>query len=149
MAEVGNNIQPTIEQLKELVGKYVNCDEESAKLNDKRAEIRGKVKDLGLDTKAFQDAIGRLKKDRTKKDGYDDTIKVMNQALGDMGEGDLFAWMDVREAAREKERADKKAAREAEAKKADEFKPATERKPKAASTKTAGQVMAEAHPVIQ
>jgi len=148
MAEtsIGHN---TVDQLKDAIAKYVNCDEESAKLNDKRAEIRSKVKDLGLDTKAFQDAISRLKKDRSKKDGYDESLATINGVIDGMGgaKDDLFSWMDARQLAKEKAREESKKAREAEAKKNDEFKPATERKPK--NEKTLGQTLAEAHPVVQ
>lgn len=125
-AQPGHNSKSTNEQLKTYVAQYVKCDERSMELNNERTDIRGKVEELGLDTKAFQDAVARAKKDRRKKEGYDESMKVMTEVLGNMNQDDLFAYLDKREEEKEK-------AREARAKekaKADEFKPAAERKPK-------------------
>lgn len=125
-AKIGHNLTSTKDQIKTFVGQYVKCDEKSQELNDERADIRAKVEELGLDTKAFQDAVSRAKKDRRKKEGYDESMAVIKDALGEMNHDDLFAYMDKREEEKEK-------AREAKAKekaKADEFKPAAERKPK-------------------
>lgn len=127
---MGHNTGPIKDQIKDYVSKYVSCDEKSAALNDERTEIRAKVEELGLDTKAFQDAVARCKKDRKKKEGYDESMKVIVDALGEMNMDDLFSWQDNREAKKAKEREDKAKKREEEKKKADEFKPAAERKPK-------------------
>lgn len=108
----GHNSASTVEQLKEHVARYVQCDQRSQELSDERTEIREKVADLGLDTKAFQDAVNRAKKDRRKKEGYDESMKVMTDVLGDMNQDDLFAYLDKRERAKEEERAAKAKERE-------------------------------------
>lgn len=115
-------------------------------LNQKRAEIRDRAKGLGLDTKAWQDEINRMKQSLKKKEGYDESRAVIQDALGDMIAEDLFAHVAKMEAAREAERDAKKKEREAEKEKNETFKPATERKPKIA--KSLGQTLAEAHPVV-
>jgi len=122
-AKIGHNSASTKDQIKDFVAKYVKCDERSQELNDDRAAIRTKVEELGLDTKAFQDAVSRAKKDRRKKEGYDESLKVIVEALGEMNQDDLFAYMDKREEEKEK-------AREAKKEKADKFKDAPDRKPK-------------------
>lgn len=129
-AKIGHNSTSTKDQIKTFVGQYVKCDEKSQELNDERAEIRAKVEELGLDTKAFQDAVSRAKKDRRKKEGYDESMAVIKDALGEMNHDDLFAYMDKREEEKEAARAAKAKEREKEKAKADEFKPAAERKPK-------------------
>ncbi len=151
LAKMGDNSSLIDEKIKEIVAKYVECDEQSALINDKRADLRAKAKDLLGDeaSRALQDEIARVKKDMKKKEGYDEARAEINRIIGAMDKDSLFAWQIKREKAKEKAAAERKKLREAEAQKNDEFKPATERKPKAASTKTVAQAMAEAHPVIQ
>lgn len=129
-AQPGHNSKSTTEQLKTYVAQYVKCDEKSMELNNERTEIRSKVEELGIDTKTFQDAVAGAKKDRRKKEGYDESMKVMTEVLGDMNQDDLFAYLDKREEEKEQARAAKAKEREKEKAKADEFKPAAERKPK-------------------
>lgn len=149
-AIIGDNSKVLKEQIQKMAVDYAKCDEESMKLNDRRAEIRQKVKDLGLDTKAWQDEIGRMKADMKKKEGYDESRAVIQDALGDMVAEDLFAHVARREAEKEAAREAKRKERESEKEKADTFKPATERKPKAA--KSVGEQQADAltsaHPVL-
>jgi len=128
--KIGHNSASTKDQIKAHIAEYVKCDEQSQVLNDKRTDIRGKVEELGLDTKAFQDAVSRAKKDRRKKEGYDESLKVIVEALGDMNQDDLFAYLDKREDEKEKAREAKAKEREKQKAKDDEFKPAAERKPK-------------------
>lgn len=146
MSNSGSNYD---DKIKELVAQYVKCDEESAVLNDKRAEIRAKVKDiLGEEaSRALQDEIARLKKDRKKKEGYDEARAEVNRIIGMMDADSLFAWQVRREAEKEAAKEAKRKEREKEKASAETFKPATERKPK--NEKTLGQVLSEAHPVVQ
>ena len=149
-AIIGDNSKVQKEQIQKMAVDYAKCDEESMKLNDRRAEIRQKAKDLGLDTKAWQDEIGRMKADMKKKEGYDESRAVIQDALGDMVAEDLFAHVARREAEKEAAREAKRKERESEKEKADTFKPATERKPK--SSKSIGEQQADAltsaHPVL-
>lgn len=116
------------DQIQDLAAKYAKCDEASQELNDERAEIREKIKDMGLDTKAWQYEINRAKQSLHKREGYDESASVIRDALGEMKMEDLFAHV----LRRDKEKADDREARKSERKaKADEFKPATERAPKA------------------
>lgn len=149
MGKIGDNSNALKEQIQKMAVEYAKCDEESMLLNQKRGEIRDKAKELGLDTKAWQDCIGRLKADMKKKEGYDESVAVINDALEDMVAEDLFAHVAKIERQKEEAREAKRKEREAEKVKNETFKPATERKPKDVSTKTAAQVMSEAHPVIQ
>ena len=146
---IGHNSQSVDEQMKEVIVKYILCDEKSAIINDERAALRKKADDLLGDqgAKALQDKVAELKRDMKKKEGYDEARESVNRILGEMDKDSLFAWQTRREKAKEEAKAEAKKLREAEAKKADEFKPATERKPK--NSKTAGQIMAKAHPIIQ
>ena len=147
--KIGSNIEGLNEKIREMASDYAKCDEESMMLNQKRADIRERAKGLGLDTKAFQDCINRLKADLKKKEGYDESVSIINAALANEMPESLFAHVARMQLEKEKAREEKRKEREAEKTKNDTFKPATERKPKAATTKTAAQAMAEAHPVIQ
>lgn len=138
-SKIGSNSQPTKDRIKDFVAAYVACDEKSAEINDERAGIRERVKDLGLDTKAFQDAVSRAKKDRSKKEGYDESMQIIVEALGEMDQDDLFSFIDERREEKERLREEKKA-------KADEFKPAAERAPKnGKSVKPDGVAQADAY----
>ncbi len=149
MGQVGSNIEGLNEKIREMAVEYAKCDEESMELNDRRAKIREKAKSLGLDTKAWQDCISRLKADINKKEGYDESVSIINAALANEMPESLFAHVLRKQREKEEDRELKRSEREAEKAKNDTFKPATERKPKSASTKTAAQVMSEAHPVVQ
>lgn len=136
-AKIGHN-SATDEQLKEHVANYIQCDQKSQELSDTRAEIREKVEELGIPSKAFQDAVSRAKKDRRKKEGYDEGLATMTRVLGDMDQDDLFSYMDKREEEKAKARADKKA-------KDDAFKKAEDRAPKEGKVvKSVGEQQAEA-----
>lgn len=128
------------EQLKELVMQYVGCDERSAELNDERNDIRKKVVNLYGDesSKAFQDEIARLKKDRRKKEGYDEARAEINRVIGTMDKDSLFAWQVARddakskakEAKRQEEEDARNAAKAEQKARNEEYKPAAEREPK-------------------
>lgn len=136
-AKIGHN-SATDEQLKEHVANYIQCDQKSQELSDTRAEIREKVEELGIPSKAFQDAVSRAKKDRRKKEGYDEGLATMTRVLGDMDQDDLFSYMDKREEEKAKARADKKA-------KDNAFKKAEDRAPKEGKVvKSVGEQQAEA-----
>jgi len=139
---IGHNIKATQEKIKDYVHQYVDCDARSQEINDERADIREKVSDLGLDTKAFQDAVSRAKKDRKKKEGYDESMAVIKEALGEMDMDDLFAYIDEREEAKAAAKEEKKAAKAKEKEKDDEYKAAPDRKPK--SGKSVGEQQAKA-----
>lgn len=114
----GHNSKHIEETLQEMAVQYAKCDEASMELNDKRKKIRDTVADLGIDTKAWQDEIGRMKRDVKKKDGYDEAVKVIRAAFKDMIAEDLFAHVAKKEKEKEeirnakiKEREDAKAAK--------------------------------------
>lgn len=142
MSEIGHNTDGLKQAIQQMAVDYAKCDEESMKLNAKRAEIRDRAKGLGLDTKAFQDEINRMKKDLSKKEGYDESRLIIQEALGDMVAEDLFAHVERMQREKEAAREAKRKEREDEKVKADSFKPATERKPK--NTKTIGEQQIEA-----
>lgn len=151
MGTIGDNSQGLKEQIQKMAADYAKCDEQSMLLNQKRGEIRDRAKALGLDTKAWQDCISRLKSDMSKKDGYDESVAVINDALEDMVAEDLFAHVAKMERQKEEAREAKRKEREAEKEKNETFKPATERKAKPA--KSTGQqqadILSAAHPVVQ
>lgn len=121
------------EKIQELMAQYAKCDEASQELNQERAEIREKVRDLGLDTKAWQYEIQRAKQSLKKREGYDESTDVIRDAFGEMKMEDLFAHV----LRRDKEKAEQRETRKTERKqKADEYKPATERAPKNAKVIT-------------
>jgi uncharacterized protein (UPF0335 family) len=150
MGNIGHNSHSTHEQLKGFVAQYVKCDEESAALNDKRNEIRGKAEDLGIPSKAFQDSVSRAKADRKKKEGYDEGMKTMREVLGDINQDDLFAYLDRREEEKQKARELRAKEREKEKAKEDSFKAAPDRKPKNSKStperqREAAQIVAKQH----
>lgn len=121
--QVGHNSGHVNEQIKELAARYAKADEESGKLNDERAKIREEIEGLGLDTKAWQDEIGRAKRDLKKKDGYDESVAVIRGALGQMNMEDLFAHVARKEREKEEARAAKAKEKEAKKKEPKETKP--------------------------
>lgn len=142
MSKIGHNVDKLKEQIQEMAVDYAKCDEESQKLNDKRAEIRERAAELGLDTKAWQNEINRAKQSLKKKDGYDESASIIREALGDMDMEDLFEHVLRKE--KEKEEAKKKKAEERKKEKAadDKFKAAPDRKP--GPVKSVGEQQAEA-----
>jgi hypothetical protein len=149
VAKIGDNSKSIDDQIKEIVAKYVECDEQSALINDKRAELRAKAKDILGDeaSRALQDEIARVKKDMKKKEGYDEARAEINRIIGAMDKDSLFAWQIKREKAKEEAMAERKKQRDAEKAQNETFKPATERKPK--EVKSLGKALSEAHPVLQ
>ncbi len=134
MNDIGHNSDGLEDKIQEAFVEYANCDEESAVLNKKRAEIRGKVEEWGIDRKAFHDQYIRAKRKRNEKEGYDESAQVCKEALNKMDQIDLFEFVDRMK----EERKAKKAAKAKAAKaKDDEFKPAHKRKPKPVSGKDA------------
>ena len=126
----------------EMAVEYAECDKESQALNDRRKEIRDKMEDKGLDKKAWQDAINRAKKDLKKRDGYDESLTTINNALGQLDMEELWSHVIEREEAKEAAREERKKAKAAEKANDDEYKPAPERKPKA--VKSIGEQQADA-----
>lgn len=120
---VGHNSGHVNETIKELAGRYAKADEASAELNDERAKIREEIAALGLDTKAWQDEIGRAKRDLKKKDGYDESVSVIRGALGELNIEDLFAHVARKEREKEETRNAKAKEREEKQKAKDEAKP--------------------------
>lgn len=137
----GHNSGHVADKIKELAVRYAKADEQSMTLNDERAKIREEIADLGLDTKAWQDEIGRAKRDLKKKDGYDESVSSIRAALGDMNMEDLFAHVARKEREKEETRAAKAKEREkekADAKAAEKAaKPAKEPKAKKVTGKDA------------
>lgn len=127
MTKIGHNSEKTTDRIQALAVRYAKADEQSMALNDERAEIREEIKDMGFDTKAWQDEIKRAKNSLKKREGYDESASVIRSAIGKMDMEDLFEHVLRRE--REKEQA--REAKKAEKAKDDEYKPAAERKPKA------------------
>lgn len=111
----------------EMAEQYSDCDEQSAKLNEERQEIRDRIKAKGISVKAFMHEYQYFKLAMYEKDGYDDGRRICHEALNKAKSGDLFAWKAEKEA--------KKA--EAKAK-----KPPNEKK---AKKKDVGQQQAEAY----
>lgn len=116
MPNIGNNYDKLKEQIQEMAVDYAKCDKESQILNDKRADIRERAKDLGLDTKAWQNEIQRAKQRLKIREGYDESAEIIRDALGDMDIEDLFEHVLKKE--REKEEQKEEKAKKKTAKKA-------------------------------
>jgi hypothetical protein len=136
MADIGHN--SVNERIKALAARYAKADEASMELNDERADIRAEIKDMGFDTKAWQDQISRAKQSLKKKEGYDESARAIQAALGEMDMDDLFEHVLRREREKVEEREERKAQKERD----EEYKPAPERKPKAG--KSIGEQQADA-----
>lgn len=130
MTSIGHNSEKTKDRIQALAVRYAKADEQSMALNDERAEIREEIKEMGFDTKAWQDEIKRAKNSLKKREGYDESAKVIRGAIGEMDMEDLFDHVLRREREKEEARAEKKSAKAKEKAKDDEYKPAAERKPK-------------------
>jgi len=119
---IGDNSSETVEKIQGFAVEYAECDEASQELNDKRKNIRDRIKDLDLDTKAWQDAINRAKASLRQRDGYDESLAVINAAIGQMDMSELWGHVERRKEAQQKAREEKKAekqkASEAKAEKA-------------------------------
>jgi hypothetical protein len=124
---MGDNIH---DQIRDAAYRYSESLKRSAEENDYRAGIRDEMEGIGLDTKAFQDRISRMKKDLNKKEGYDEADNVIKEALKDDTPEDLFKWQIQREEKKREEQEARKAEKEEQKAKDDEYKPAPERKPK-------------------
>lgn len=71
--------------------EMAEIDAQRKKLNDQAADIRGVLKDRGIDTDAFKDTYSYFKKQRHHREGYDEYHKLCFDALNDADTGDLFA----------------------------------------------------------
>lgn len=76
MSDIGHNSKDLEAKIQEFFVEYAECDEQSAVLNKKRADIREKVEELGLDRKAFHDQYMRAKRKLREKEGYDESAKI-------------------------------------------------------------------------
>lgn len=128
--QAGHNSNARTEDIQALAVRYADADEKSQELNDERSEIREKIKDMGLDTKAWQDEIKRAKGSLKKREGYDESANEIRSAIGQMDMEDLWSHVIERADRLEKEREEKRAAKDKEKKSADEYKAAADRKPK-------------------
>lgn len=113
-SNIGHNSESRIEAIQELAVKYAKTHEESQKLNDERAKIRATIKDMDLDTKAWQDQITRALQDLKKRDGYDKSAEEISEALGQMDMAQLWKHVFEREERKNAERQAKKEAKEKE-----------------------------------
>ena len=109
IAEAGIGDNSIVEKIQGFAVEYSECDEKSQELNDKRKSIRDRVKGLDLDPKAWQDAISRAKNTLKKRDGYDESLAVINNAIGQMDMAELWGHVERRKEAQQKAREDKKA----------------------------------------
>lgn len=130
MSDIGHNSKDLEVKIQEFFVEYAECDEASAVLNKKRADIREKVEELGLDRKAFHDQYMRAKRKLREKEGYDESAQICFEALNKMDQGELFDFVDRMKEEREAAKEAKKKEREEAKAKDDEYKPAAERKPK-------------------
>jgi len=121
VASIGHNSDTIKEKIQQMAVDYAKCDEESQVLNEQRADIRARADELGLDTKAWQNEINRIKQSLKKKEGYDESAAVIRDALGEMKIEDLFEHVirkdkEKREAREEKKAEKAKLKKEAKAK---------------------------------
>lgn len=65
-------------------------DAQRKKLNEQAADIRGALKDRGIDTDAFKDAYSYFKKQRHDRDGYDEYHKLCWDALNQADTREMF-----------------------------------------------------------
>jgi len=125
VATIGDNSDGIKENIQQMAADYAECDKDSGAINDKRKDIRDRAETLGIDKKAWQDEISRMKKSLRKKAGYDESVAVVRDALGDLDAEDLFSHVTrkdeekkaAREAAKTLKEKEKRAAAKEEAKK--------------------------------
>lgn len=110
---VGHNSAHVEELIQQAYIEYSECDEISAVQNDKRAEIRAKLKAADIDPKAWHDQYMRKKRDRKKTEAYDRSASICLEALNGMKTGELFGWLDERDAEKEAKAEIKRKAKEA------------------------------------
>ena len=108
---IGHNSNQA-EELQKFIVEYAKCDEESQELNDRRSEIRHKVKDMGIDPKAFVAEVNRSKQNLKKREGYDEDCQTVRGVIGDMDMKELWSHVFERAEKRNAEREAKKKAKE-------------------------------------
>lgn len=86
----GHNIEKHNEFIRQCAFEMADIDAQRKVLNRRAADIREAIKNKGEDTDAFKDVYAYFKKRRHERDGYDESHKVIFEAL-DVGETrDMF-----------------------------------------------------------
>lgn len=143
MSGIGHNSKDFDEGVMEIITEYSESLERSAVENDIRKELREKAEDkYGLDRKALQNGISRIKSSLSEQEGYDESMQAIKRIADDMGGAEsIFSWYvekqeerqkarDEAKAAKAKEKRDKQKEAAKQKEKDEEYKPAPERKPK-------------------
>lgn len=100
-AEKSNNVKEigvaghNSAQLEEAIVAYfkesVEIDVARRSLTKRKGRARQVLKDLGQDTKAIDARYAYYKQKNHDRDGYDDAVKLTDEALANANTGDLFA----------------------------------------------------------
>lgn len=92
-AGVGHNMSPDERKarIRDLAERMTDIKEERSALNEKAAEIRQSVRDLGLQTDAFNLAMRLFAlEEKTEEVAYLDSLREFFSALDIGGQGEMF-----------------------------------------------------------
>ena len=143
MSEIGHNSAAMKEKAIRILNEYSESLKRSQDENDVRAELREEAKDLGLDTKALQNAVTWAKSSLKQREGYDESLDFFKACVADDGGAEsLFKWVIEREEEKERQREEKRAEKQKQKAKDDEYKEAPDRQP--GPVKSIGEQQAEA-----
>lgn len=90
-AKIGHNVEGVEEAITQYFKESVEIDILRRAANKKKTAARQKLKDMGLDTKAIDARYNYYKQKNYQRDGYDDAVKITDDALSKASTGDLFA----------------------------------------------------------
>ena len=85
-----HNIADINKLISECAGQMIDIKEERKALNERAGKIRTRLRDAGVQTKAFEFALKVSSMEPEAKDEYLDSLKVNFMALGIGAQGDLF-----------------------------------------------------------
>lgn len=91
VAQMGHNAEAVEKAIVAYFTESVDIDLGRRALTKRKGRARQKLKDMGLDTKAIDARYAYYKQKNHDRDGYDDAVKITDEALNKANNGDLFA----------------------------------------------------------
>lgn len=89
-ANKDHNVKDLNKLIRECAKEMIAIKEQRKDLNEQAGEIRQRLRDSGVETKAFEFAVRVSEMEQEAKDNYIDWLKVSFGALGVGQQGSLF-----------------------------------------------------------
>lgn len=90
----GHNIGDVTKIIRECAAAMNDIDNKRAELNEEAGDIRTRLKDAGVQTKAFDYARRLYKMEQEARGSYMDDLRLSMEALGMGEQGDFFQSAD-------------------------------------------------------